>query len=169
MSRFIRGFTLIEIIVSVVIIMTITGIGVAGYSNFNTTQRVKQAALTLRNNLHLAQTKATSASTSSSPSLCNGDPTVDMLLGYQVSFQSDSYEMVALCSNGPVESTRTPPITLPSGISFNPLPSSILFKALSQGIDTNTNIILFLNGDTRYQVSVDVGGTISGPIKLPPL
>lgn len=56
-----KGLTLIEILVSVVILTTVIGIGVAGYNNFNENQKVKQAALTVKNNLRFAQEKANSA------------------------------------------------------------------------------------------------------------
>ena len=53
-----KGFTLIEILVAVGIAMVIVGGVIVNYNAYNDTQKVKQVAQTLKNNLRFAQAQA---------------------------------------------------------------------------------------------------------------
>jgi prepilin-type N-terminal cleavage/methylation domain-containing protein len=114
-----KGFTLIEVLVVVGLLLLTTGGVVSNYNNYNDRQKVKQATLTLKDNLRLAQTSAMSGN---KPTGCSGQ-----LTGYQVAFTSSTlYTITALCAggNGPTVSISMPSdvsIASPVTITFSPL------------------------------------------------
>lgn len=55
-----KGFTLIELIVVTAIVLSVTGVGTVSYLNYNEKQTLEQSALTIKNNLRLAQQNAIS-------------------------------------------------------------------------------------------------------------
>jgi prepilin-type N-terminal cleavage/methylation domain-containing protein len=105
-----RGFTFIEILVAATIMALTIGTSVAGYSQFNKRQKVKQGALTFKNNLRYVQTRALSAQRP------EDYPSCDILNGYQVAWVSlTTYTFRAMCANG------NGPITtysLPTNVEF---------------------------------------------------
>ena len=77
-----RGFTLIEMAVAVGISLVIIGGVLSNYNNYNDTQKVKQGAQTLKNNLRFAQGLAFAGKKPTSG--CTE------LEGYRVTFARDS-------------------------------------------------------------------------------
>ena len=155
MKKFCPGFTLIELLVTMSIIGILFGIGVAQYNKFNRRQILDQAAQTLKNNLRLAQNKASAGEKPAS-----GCATLD---GYQVNFidsNPDYYTIGAKCSPS---SPAANGFSLPTGVSFSslPFPNPIIFKVLGQGTNVNvsTNIVLSGFGDTRT-ITVSATGEI---------
>jgi len=144
------GFTLIELLVVTSIIGILFTIGMAQYMNFNRSQIVDQAALELKNNLRLAQTKAF---TGEKPEGC---PALD---GYRVSFSTVSYTIQAVCG-GIVVDNKT--FNLPSGVRFASVPSPILFKVLAQGTNLENNLTISLTG---FNLSRNVIVTKEGKIE----
>jgi len=136
MKKTAHGFTLIEFLVVMTIMGVLFGIGVAQYINFNRSQILEQAAQELKNNLRLAQTKAT---TGEKPTECT-----TTLEGYQVSFSLPrTYQIQAKCGGSLV---GTPKIfNLPSVVEFSSLPSPLLFKVLAQGTNLNNNLTISLS------------------------
>lgn len=144
-----RGFTLIEIIVSVAILLLLSGVFIANYNGFSNSQTVRQSALDLMANLQAART---SASAGVKPSGC------DTLVGYTVNFTSSAYTAQALCQTGAVGEIRT--YTLPAGVTFSPIPQSFTFYALSRGASAGQTLGIVGNGVTM-NVTVSTSGVVS--------
>lgn len=147
------GFTLIELMVSVMAILVLTGLLIAGYSNFNNAQTVKQSALTLKNNLTQVRTLAASGK---KPTGC------DTLVGYQVDFPGiQAYRVQPVCIVAGVQTTvgTGTSYTLPVSVEFSSLPSPILFRGVNGGA-TAATISLEGNGTTAT-VSVSSSGIVS--------
>lgn len=147
------GFTLIELMVSVGIIMVTLGGMIANYNGYNNRQTLKQTALTLKNNLRFAQAKA----------LSGEKPTSNCteLIGWTISFTSGTYTLQAQCtpqgSQGALVS-----VVLPTGVVFSPVPSTITFRVLSRGTGLASVAPLSLVGfDQTYNLEVSPGGDIS--------
>ena len=136
------------------IIGLLFGIGIAQYTQFNRQQILDQAAQELKNNLRLAQTKASSGE---KPNGCT------TLAGYQVSFSSgtdnnpDTYRIQARCEPEGLVGEKS--FSLPLMVRFSsPLPSSILFKVLAQGTNLNGDLTIDLEfTGTSLTRSVKVG------------
>lgn len=145
-----KGFSLIELLISITIFGILVGIGMASYNEFNKTQTLKQAALNLKNDLRVAQNKA----------LSGEKTTCAQLDGYRVTFSNPQpdqgqYVLAAACAGG--SSVNVDSVLLPKNIFFNPLPSSLLFKVLGQGVQTARTICV--SGFTKiYKLSVTVSG-----------
>lgn len=144
------GFTLIELLVAMSIIMLVSGFLLANYTRYNKNQQLKQTSLTLKNNLRLAQSKATIGQ--KPPSGCTE------LVGYEVTFVVSSYDVQAVCTEGVSGETVT--VTLPTGITFSSIPPPITFGVLTRGIAADVTITL-TNGSKTYAISLSRSGDIN--------
>jgi len=155
-----KGFTLIELVVSVAISLVVTGFIIVNYNSYNEIQTLKQAALTLKNNLRYAQSKAsTGGKPTPTPPMVS--PICTKLTGYTVSFVENAYSIQASCDpEGLVGEMRS--IDLPSGVTFSPVPLPFSFPVLSRGTTLDTVTILQLIGSGKqYGIQVSPGGDIS--------
>ena len=151
-----HGFTLIEIIVTVTLLLVLSGLFMASYTGFNSSQTVKQAASDLISNL---QAVRTSASAGVKPVGCV------TLVGYIVNFPTDTtYTTQALCLAGAVGEIRT--YTLPRGVTFSPTPQPVTFYALNRGASADQTITITGAG-TTMKVSVFTSGVVSDYIPTP--
>ncbi len=144
------GFTLIELLVAMSITMLIGGLMLANYTKYNKNQQLKQAALTLKNNLRLAQNKA---SIGQKPAIGCTE-----LVGYQLTFSDSSYVTQAVCTEGAAGEVDT--VTLPIGITFSPIPSSITFGVLTRGIANDVTITLATTSN-RYSIILTRSGDMN--------
>lgn len=144
------GFTLIELLI-VISIITILVLGAtAGYGNFSNRNLLKQSALTLKNNLRLAQTNALSGKRAN----CT------RLVGYGISFTDISYTIAPICD--PTVGTTYPAITYPAGITMPSPPSPMIFYVLSKGTNIQTIQPLILSGSSgTYTITVTTSGDIN--------
>ena len=142
-----EGFTLIEMIIAVVIMMLLLGLTLVGYASYNDKQKVKQAALTLKSDLRMARTNATSGK---KPQSCS---VTDTFKGYKVSFLSSSYTIVPQCSSGDVVGESVT-VNLPITVTFFPVPSSFVYYPLTQGVSSGQSIVL-TNGSTSVTLVID--------------
>lgn len=155
------GFTLIELMVSVIIIFSLTGMLVAGYTRFNSSQAVTQAASTVKTNLRAVRTAASSGV---KPEGC------DTLVGYIVKFTDsspDTYTAQAVCSAG--ESADVTTHTLPTGVNISIAPAgSITFYALNQG-SAEEKILTLTGGSTdkTVQIKVSASGSVEDVVPTP--
>lgn len=149
------GYSLIELLVVMAIIAILAVFGIAAYQQFNKTQTLRQAAMTVKNDLRKAQTRA----------MASEKPTTGCtaLDGYKVSFTSaNTYQIQAKCSNGLGSPTD---YSLPTGINFTftSYPATFLFKVLGQGVDISSSsvIVIGICGFNKlYRITVTTGGEI---------
>lgn len=150
-----NGFTLIELLVVSIILLTLSGAVLVNYNSYNENQRAHQAVLTLKNNLRFVQSRA-----------YNGEKPDDCtrLDGYGVSFATTSYTMQAQCVGLPAGQPQQ--VFLAGGLVFSPVPSPMLFRILSGGLDSDVTITIV--GISRsFQVVVSKSGDISGVTQAP--
>lgn len=116
-----QGFTLIEMVVAVGIALLITGTVVSNFTSFNSTQQVKQAAATFKNNVRYAQQYALS---STKPAGCAG--AFPYLGGYKLEiYASNKYKIYPYCKDsvGASNSLTGSPVidtSLPLGVTMSP-------------------------------------------------
>ena len=159
-----RGFTLIELIIVVTVILVISVVTLLNYNSYTDRQRVKQAGLTLRSDLRLAQTKATSAQ---KPFICDETTT---LKRYTVTFSDCGgigacYEIQPVCTrSGVVVDTDDDRIRvfLPSGVRFETSYAPISFFPVTGVTDlTNDRLIVLTGAGVTYTVMISTSGSIS--------
>ncbi len=157
------GFTLIELIVVISVILVISVITILNYNSYSDRQRVKQAGFTLRSDLRLTQTKATSGQ---KPTLCASTSTLE---SYDVVFTTCNgkpcYEIQPICVQGGVPVDTSEEIiqtTLPNGVDFASSYSPIRFFSVTGVTNLSADQALVLTGaGVTYTVSVSPSGSIS--------
>lgn len=146
------GFTLIELLV-VISIITLLVIGAtAGYGNYSNKNLLKQAALTLKNDLRLIQTNALSGK---KPEGCT------KLSSYEISFTGSGYTLIPFCDpEGAIGSGIT--VTFPNGIIMpTPTASPTHFLVLSNGTDISGFKTISLSGVAgTYTIQIQSSGDI---------
>lgn len=148
-----RGFTLIEVVVSVGISLAVMGAIIVNYNGYNDRQTLKQSALTLKNNLRFVQTKALSGEKPSA--------NCTELSGWTVTFASVGYSIQARCDPEGLQGDITS-VSLPNGISLNPVAAAITFQTLSQGTTLAGVATITIAGfNQTYNLEVSPGGDIS--------
>ena len=160
-----KGFTLIEILVGMAIILILSSASYFGFVSFSRSQNLNIARDNLRNTLNEARSRALSQVVVN----CSPNQT---LFGHQIRFYSTYYEIEEVCRdvNSPYTITYPPPkkrvslSTGSTGISFNPTPlSPILFLRSTGGISDVINRVVTLQNivsQTRT-VTVNPAGVIS--------
>lgn len=148
-----QGFTLIELIVSIAILMLLMAGLLASYNNYNQGQQLKQTAQTVKANLRLGQSKALSALKPASG--CTE------LQGYAVSFTATTYSVQAQCTEGLVGTSTD--LSLPGSVLFSPVPASFVYGVITRGLlNTDNSVSIVLAGYSRsYQLIVEPNGVIT--------
>lgn len=147
-----KGYTLIEVLISLTIIGLLFGFGFANFRDFSRKQSLVSAARSLNGELRQVQSKA---SAGEKPSGCT------TLSSYSFQISATSYQTAAVCSNGsfPVKTENlTSGITL-AATGDNP----IYFKVLGQGITGAGTVITLTQTETANTTTVTV--TQGGEIK----
>lgn len=103
-----KGFTFIEVLITITLMMIIMGLGIAAFDRFNERQRVVEAALSVQNLMRSAQIKARSGD---KPTGCTRLESYRMTL----TANSPSVTLSAVCS-GPTTTIVRETYTMPSGI-----------------------------------------------------
>ena len=150
-----KGFTLVEVLVSLTVIGLLFGFGFANFRDFSRRQAVASTGRMVIADLRLAQSKALSGE---KPSSCTGN-----LSTYNFVISTDSYWIDAVCSGASV-TTKTQP--LPSGISMTSTQNTISFKVLGQGTNITAGgsvVITLTQAGTNNTSSVTV--TSGGEVK----
>lgn len=124
-----KGYTLIEVLVSLTIIGLLFGFGYANFRDFSRRQALEGVARSIMGEIRLVQSKA-SAGEKPDNAKCNGTNTLSSY-SFQI-VNSTSYKVVANCLGGNVDIWDTPK-SLPDGISMSPTSGTISFKVLGQG------------------------------------
>ena len=152
-----KGYTLIEVLVSLTVIGILFGFGFASFRDFSRRQQLAGVARSLRGELRLVQGKASAAE---KPSGCG----TNILSTY--SFQilnPTSYKITANCSGEVNVDIKT--VNLSGGVTMLPISGTILFKVLGQGTNIpaggRVEITLTQTGTNNVQVvTVTSGGEI---------
>lgn len=156
------GFSLIELLVVVTIIISLSGISIVGYNRFQDRQLVNRAASGLASDLRLTQQKAISGQKTAG--WCN--LAGQSLTGWQLTFPANSltYTVQGLCSTG--STTNSKSVTL-SGVTRAPTSAiTVLFTTLQGSIGAAQTITLTGTavGATTYSKVVTV--TPSGAVEV---
>jgi prepilin-type N-terminal cleavage/methylation domain-containing protein len=141
-----RGLTLIELLVVMVLIAIGISATFAGYRNFDRTQKVRQAALTLKNNLRLAQTKAIAVD---HPASCEELDSID------VDISANNYKLAYYCGSDIDIIT----IDLPTGITITPS-TRIKFTPMTGDVSTGPVTITLAYGSAGFEIIVSEKGVI---------
>ena len=147
------GFTIVELLIAVAIVLLFAGGVVSGYRTFNDTQTIKQVEQTLVSDLRLAQARATSGE---KPGGCT------KLVGYTVRFSNtpSSYTVQPQCAPEGLISAAAQTVSLPTGVTFsNPPASPVIFGVLTQGV-TNPTTVTVSGGSKTIAVTISASGTI---------
>lgn len=157
-----KGFTLIEILLAMSMVLLIASGSFIGFKSFNQQQALSSTWDTLRNNFNEARSNA--ASQVIRTNVCNSPG--QTLVGHQLNFYTNSYDLVEVCRTaGGAESTPViKTIPLPPGITFNPVPNPafIRFVVLTggiSGVSNRTVTITNTQGNTR-RITVNTVGVI---------
>jgi len=149
------GFTIIELMITVVIgALLITGAMVA-YRGLGARQSVKQVGISFQTDLKSYQQKAL---TGTKPSACEASDTIE---GYRISnVDNDTFSVVAVCGSGSPESIE---FNLPEGVEFQAAfnPNDIFFPVLTAEV-TGAQTIVLTKDNYRYQVIIEPSGVIRG-------
>lgn len=131
-----RGFTLIEILISIAIIFLLTGLTLTGYGAFNKKQTVKSAAHQLAGDLRLVQQKAVSGE---KPAGCAGD-----LKSWQIIIYNNRYRQFAVCNSSIGGDT----VYFPTNVTS--LSATITFAAITGSVTA---------GNGTYTITGNFSGT----------
>lgn len=154
--RYKKGYTLLELIISVTIIVVVFTIGLANYQSFARRQTLVGATAKIRTDLRLVQELALAARKPEG-GVC------DSLEGVKIRNTSPTmYEVTAVCKSGEYDVGMPHDLTDKyRGIRVSNF--NILFKILGQGVDTDTDINIVvtneLTSETR-QITITKGGEI---------
>lgn len=157
----VEGFTLIEMIVAVTLMMVLLGLTISGYTSYNSKQNIKQAALTLKSNLRTARTNAMSGK---KPLECTEEG--ETLAGYEVSFTVSSYTITPQCSSTDPVTEGVVHVQLPPGIVFSEVPSPFMYSPLTQGFSGTLPLTIELTDDTN-SVTLVIDSTTGDVSDLP--
>ncbi|GEM_PF-5529324 len=143
-----KGFTLIEMTVTVGVLIILTSIGMAAYNNFLKRQAVDQAAKELISNLKKAQNYAVIGKKSYGSGSC----TVQ-LYGWEANLSTKTY-YGRCCTNPPdctsvsnFPSSGQPSLIAPDFTLSSPSSTIILFKPLSGEPDLTTTLEISISKD----------------------
>jgi Tfp pilus assembly protein FimT len=144
------GLTLIEILVSSAIIMTVAGLGLAAYNDFNNRQILNSTADELKNNLRQARGWAMAGWKQSD---CTGT-----LSGYQISFIPNNYQykVAVLCPNEIAVNT----FSYSDKVTINYDHQSFVFQALTGETGDQIQIDLVL-GTRSKSLNINSNGEIN--------
>lgn len=157
--KFEKGFTLIEVIVVVSVAAILTTVGIASFSSYNQTEKVKTASLELVNALNTAKARAQSQE---KPSSCNP------LNGYKVEFcysggcggaTTYSYVLYAVCGANSVSVYNT---KFPQGISIdttNTTANSFSFRTFTGAVEfggVNPSVIKVKDTNSSLTKTINV-------------
>ena len=149
------GFTLVELMITVVISGLLFSGALTAYRGLSARQVVKQAGISFQTDLKSYQQKALAGT---KPIACVAG---DTIAGYQVSYvDEDSYSVVAVCSLG---LPAVAEVNLPQGVEFQVAfnPGDIFFPVLVANI-TGAQTIVLTKDTYSYQVIIEPSGVIRG-------
>lgn len=147
------GFTLIEVLVAMSLMMIILGVGAVAYRNVARKQALETAAAEVAQTLVQAQANALSGK--------KINCAAQTLAGWQVRFSAGSYTLEEVCQNTNYLAKTIIYPTQIRGTTF-PSPNPILFRGLSRGtnISASTTITLTSSQGQTRSITVFSSGEI---------
>jgi prepilin-type N-terminal cleavage/methylation domain-containing protein len=140
-----RGFTFIELLISITIIGILLAIGSVSFREFSRRQQVSGAARQVKADLRLAQTEAFAGQ---KPAGCTGD----LRAIFFRRLNNTTYSIDADCSGiGSLINIKTvtmPPNTTLDAFSPSPPGGSIQFKSVADGTNLAGDITLTIRGSS---------------------
>lgn len=153
------GFTLIEMMIVVTIMLFLFSAGLASYMKFNDNQVVLATGKQIQLMLRTAQKKAR---VGDKPSGCS------ILQGYQLSGSTAANAVVtlnAICNVSTLVAVET--YTMPTDVTLASA-LSITFKVLTAGTDQPGTVTVQNSNSTNFSFTVGAGGDISeGTLTVP--
>lgn len=156
-----RGFTFIELIVVIAILMVLSLGVIVNYNSYTDRERVRQSGLTIKSDLRFASSKVNSGLK---------PPNCTTLVNYEVSFYKECasditrscYRITPNCLPALVEDA-TSWVYLPKEVHFSSSDQTIRFLPLSVGTDGAADTEITLSGVSteNYRIFVSPAGTIS--------
>jgi prepilin-type N-terminal cleavage/methylation domain-containing protein len=151
----VRGFTMIELLITISIMGLLLTLGLVYYQDFNRRQILNQAAKDLSSNLRLAQSRALAGE--KPLDWCDGES--ETLVGYRLEFTTETeYQLMAVCSSSASEFQVTKMVKLPTNV-VGPNGTGVLFKVLARGVEAETSFPLQGFGQEK-RVTVELSGNI---------
>ncbi len=154
MKKSARGFTLIELIVTVTIGLILVASSLVAYRGMGEKESVKQEGISFQTNLRSFQQKAVATE---KPVGCEG-----FFQGYRVVVDADldKYSVTAECATSNGDTTD---FELSNGVEFSGAFSDIIFYPLSaELLGAQTITLLSQDGSYTYQVIIEEAGVIRG-------
>lgn len=160
-----RGFTLIELMITITVMVILVGGGLAGFITFRENQQVLTSLKEVQQMARDAQTKARVRET---PSSCNADG--NRLQGYRLRFNSaTSVTVHPLCGSdaqianpGTLSELSAIQTKTLSGVTLSGYPTYIDFYTLHRGLSISTTYTLKTSGfGSDYCFDIESGGAIS--------
>lgn len=156
-----KGYTLVEVMVSSLLILMVVGGGIAAYRNFEQKQAIVNAGRQFAVTLRATQKRAQSGE---KPDEC-GTQNLD---GWQVDKQinDDHYTTVAICDGVEVVASKKQH-DLPGGVSFEQDDFNFIFEVISGNVDNPVSVQLnTTTGSRNYMVEVTrAGGIIESEVE----
>ncbi len=159
------GFSLIELLVSISVILILVGISFAGYSRLTIKQNLTSAGLLLKNVIRDAQSRAFNGEIDCSKCGCSPG-SGSTFVGWILDFTPKS--IYGLC--GASTTFSNTPFTLPQGIELITTSDPIQFNSSTYTVKTTTGnpaVICLYNpniGNNYYRITLNTAGVIEEKI-----
>ena len=154
-----KGFSLIEIVLVLAIIISISTIGYLSLGKFSKSQNLTYSYTNLLNDLNEAKSNTLSQVKSSK---CTA---VQTLVGYEIATSTNFYTTKVVCATNPSDSTtytktQVKKVTLPNNITINMSPTSSLIFFIPDGIPSVSYSATLKSGTQSISLGVDEQGVI---------
>jgi prepilin-type N-terminal cleavage/methylation domain-containing protein len=147
-----QGFTFVELIIVVAIILVISAGVIVNYNSYTDSERVRQAGLTIKSDLRLVVSKVNSGVKPLKPEICTALERYDVT--FTKSCNSDGlscYTIVTKCS----DSADTQTVYLPKEVHFDSDYQTVQFLPLAAGTNLSEDMVITLNGPTsEYHIKI---------------
>ena len=154
MKEKLSGYTLVELLISIFILIVIFTVGTASYRSFSRRKAVEEVVRLVRADLNLVRTWAVSGKKPTVTPLCTG-----ALVNYTLVFTSSNpltYRIEARCPEHKELVTKS--VAIPTGTTVS-MPSEISFAALTGASSPNT--ITISNSFATHTITVASTGEIN--------
>lgn len=138
-QRLYTGFTLIEIIIVIAILITLTGFITANYVQYSEERKLADALVSMKTVLSLARTRAATGDIGTYP--CND------FSGYEVKYDAatKTYAMKLCCNTGctdPLNTFTTGTYTQKTNVDVRSAPFDIIFKPYARGVYSQAETVI---------------------------